>query len=354
MSMTRSDDRPARRVKPISLALQGGGAHGAYTWGVLDALLERGDLSIRAITATSAGAMNAVALAGGWTKDGPDGARAGLESFWREVSRHGAPLSALTPRPFASGFDAFSPFAAFSPLNFAAALSSFASPYDLNPFDYNPLRDALSAAVNFEAVQNCDIELHLAATNVETGRVRVFSDGEVTLKSVLASACLPQTFKAVEIDGVPYWDGGYMGNPSLFPLIYSDAPQDILLVLLNPLRRGGTPRTAAAIQDRLNEISFNTSLIGELRAIAFVQKLLDENWLTDRITKRYRRLNMHAIRGGLDLCDFDLESKYDTRWSFLARLRDMGRDAYFRWSDTCLAKVGKDSSVDLKSEFLEA
>ncbi|MEM8920983.1 MAG: patatin-like phospholipase family protein, partial [Pseudomonadota bacterium] len=165
-------------------------------------------------------------------------------------------------------------------------------------------------------------------------------------------ACLPQTFKAVEIDGEPYWDGGYMGNPALFPIIYSKAPKDVLLVLLNPLFRAGTPRTAGEIQDRLNEISFNSSLIGELRAVSFVQRLLDENWLTDRVRRKYRRLNVHAIRGGQSLSDLSVSTKYDTRWEFLIDLRDRGRDYAESWLTTCFSRVGKASSIDVRDVFL--
>jgi len=319
---------------------------------VLDRILEDGRLEIKAVTATSAGAMNALALANGLHDDGADGARASLELLWREISRAGAPLSAVSSQAMPTLFDAFNPFASLTPFNFATALSSFASPYDLNPFDYNPLREVLASALNFEAIHEAPVELFIAATNVETGRVRIFKEKDVTIDAALASACLPQTFRAVEIDGVPYWDGGYMGNPALYPLIYSDSPGDVLLVLLNPLVRRGTPRTAGAIQDRLNEISFNSALISELCAIAFVQKLLDENWLADRMQSQYRRLNIHAIRGGQMLCDFSLESKYDTRWSFLTKLRDLGRDHGERWLDTCFAKVGKKSSVDVRAEFL--
>lgn len=336
--------------KPISLALQGGGAHGAFTWGVLDRLLEVDLLDIRAITATSAGAMNALALLSGLSENGTEGARAGLEFLWREVSLKGAPLAAVSPP---SGMEALNPFTGWTPFTFATALANFASPYDFNPFDFNPLRDALEKTINFEAVAQSGVKLFIAATNVETGQVKVFQDEEVTIDAALASACLPQTFKAVEIDGVPYWDGGYMGNPALFPLIYSKSPGDVLLVLLNPLSRKGTPKSAGAIQDRLNEIAFNSALVGELRAISFVRKLLDENWLADRGRSTYRRINIHAIRGGQALCDLSLESKYDTRWSFLKQLRDTGRSFADTWLETCYPKVGKDSSIDIKEQFLD-
>lgn len=340
---------PRNKPKPISLALQGGGAHGAFTWGVLDRLLECGLVDIRAITATSAGAMNALAMLSGLAENGVEGARASLDFFWREVSRRGATLASVAPP---SGMETLNPFTSWTPYSFVNALSSFVSPYDLNPFDYNPLREALAKTIDFEAVASCKVDLHIAATNVETGRVRIFSDGEITLEAALASACLPQTFKAVEIDGVPYWDGGYMGNPALFPLIYSTAPGDILLILLNPLRREGTPRSAGAIQDRLNEISFNSALIGELRAISFVRRLLDENWLADRKRNHYRRINIHAIRGGEALAELSLETKYDTRWRFLTQLKETGRSFADTWLETCWPKVGKDNSVDVREAFL--
>ena len=280
--------------RPISLALQGGGAHGAYTWGVLDRLSEDETLDITAISATSAGAMNAVAYAAGLAKGGPEGARKELEPLWRRISEASAALSAFGPAGFA----------------FAAALQSIASPYDLNPFNFNPLRRLVEDEIDFAAVHASGLKLFLCATNVETGRARVFSRDEINADAVLASACLPQSFQAVEIEGTPYWDGGYMGNPSLFPLIYSGAPRDVLLVILNPLERPGTPKRAGEIQERLNEISFNASLIGELRAIAFVQRLIDDGMLKEPMMKKYRRLNIHAIRGGQDLLGYGLSSKY--------------------------------------------
>ncbi len=347
--MTDADGKsakPARNGKKgprrISLALQGGGAHGAYTWGVLDRLSAAPDIAISAVSATSAGALNAVAFAAGYAKGGPDGARAGLESLWRRVSEAGA------------GFSAFNGFGG-SGLALASALQSFASPYDLNPFNFNPLRRLVEKEIDFEAVHAAGLDLFVSATNVESGKVRVFSRKEITLDAVLASACLPQAFQAVEIDGAPYWDGGYMGNPSLFPLIYSGAPPDVLLVLLNPLARPGVPKRAGEIQERINEISFNASLIGELRAIAFVQRLVDEGMLKEPMIKKYRRLNIHAIRGGQDLIGYGLSTKYDTRWAFLTELRDKGRSEADRWLRECAVHVGtKSSSFDIRKEFLDA
>ena len=332
--------KPAQ--KPLSLALQGGGAHGAYTWGVLDRLLEANQFDIRAITATSAGAMNAVAYASGYGTAGAEGARQALEALWRSVSRNSGVTrvyGALSPAAFA----------------YASALQSWASPYDLNPLNVNPLREAVEGVIDFDAVHASGLQLFLSATDVESGHVKVFTGEEVTLDSVLASACLPQTFRAVEIGGHAYWDGGYMGNPSIFPLIYADAPPDMLLVTLNPIGRPGVPKRAGEIQERVNEISFNAALIGELRAIAFVQRLLDEGMLKEPMLKKYRRLNVHAIRGGVDLVHEGLHTKFDTSWSFLTGLRDKGRAAAEAWLSGDAKLVGtKESNCDLRKEFLQS
>lgn len=337
------------KSRPISVALQGGGAHGAFTWGILDRLLEDPGIEIKAITATSAGAMNAAALAAGLAKGGKQGARDSLQRFWRITSAKGAIFSTTmwTQSPFAA--------LPFSPFSAAMAFTSIASPYEFNPFDLNPLRDTLDEAIDFDAVRQAPVDLFLSATNVETGRVKVFHDDEISRDAVLASACLPQTFRAVEIDGHAYWDGGYMGNPSLFPLIYKDAPRDVLMVLLNPIARMGIPRRVPEIQDRLNEITFNASLIGELRTIAFVQKLIDDGMLTEPAKDQYSRLNIHAIRGGQVLRDLSLQTKYDTSWHFLTELRDKGRAEAENWLSSCGHYLGTGkSAVNLRKEFLDA
>lgn len=345
--------RSPAKAKPVSLALQGGGAHGAFTWGVLERLSECETLDIQAITATSAGAMNAAAYLSGLATGGRQGGREALEAFWKAVSSKGAVFNSLPSKSGAADFLPSNPFTAWSPHSFAAAMSAFLSPYDLNPFDLNPLKDAVTRTIDFEAVRRSGVQLFIAATNVETGRVRIFRDEDVTIDAVLASACLPQTFKAVEIEGTPYWDGGYLGNPSLFPLFYAKAPNDIVLVTLNPIRRDGTPRTAGEIQDRLNEITFNASLMGELRSIAFVQKLLNESLLNKAVRSQYRNLNIHAIRGGEVLRDLGLETKYDTSWRFLNDLREKGRADAETWLEACHGSVGKCSSIDIHEAFLD-
>ncbi|GAB5459545.1 MAG: patatin-like phospholipase family protein [Henriciella sp.] len=334
--------------KGLSLALQGGGSHGAFSWGVLDRLVEENAINIKAITATSAGATNAVAFAAGYAQNGIDGAKESLETFWRTISQKGVVFSAF------SATNPLTELMPFGPMHAAMAFTSIASPYEFNPFDLNVLRDALDETIDFDAVLAAPMDLFVSATNVETGRVKVFAEDEISRDAVLASACLPQTFRAVEIDDNAYWDGGYMGNPSLFPLVYSSAPRDVLMVLLNPISRQGVPKRVPEIMDRLNEISFNASLIGELRAIAFVQKLLDDGQLKEPLRKKYRRLNIHAIRGGQILRDLSLQTKYDTSWGFLTDLRDMGRAAADDWLGTCAKHLGKGtSSLNLQEEFLQ-
>ncbi|AZU03904.1 patatin [Glycocaulis alkaliphilus] len=333
----------AARAGAVSLALQGGGSHGAYTWGVLDALLEDGRITPQAITATSAGAMNAVALAHGWLDGGADGARESLESFWQEVSRRGAAFRPMVPggtflklMPF---FDAF---------------SRLTSPYDLNPYNLDPLKDILDAQIDFERLraQN-EIALFVTATCVTTGRAEVFAGERISTDAVLASACLPFIRQAVEIDGEPYWDGGFTGNPALWPVFYADTPGDLLIVHINPLKRPGTPKSADDIMNRVNEITFNASLMAELRAVAFVKRLIEDDLLKDAEKARLRNLHIHAIRADEALKDYSAASKYDTSWRFLTGLRDAGRQAAKEWLENCVTHVGKRSSVDVRSGYLQ-
>lgn len=340
--------KPKSGAKPaISLALQGGGAHGAFTWGVVDALLESGRVSIPAVTATSAGAMNAVAFAAGWQEGGADGAREKLHHLWESVAQKGALFAPFANSKWAN-MTPFSPFAFFN------AITNYASPYDLNPFDFNPLRDILDETIDFDAINHKEaLTLFIAATSVRTGKARVFTNGNITREVVLASACLPQMFQAVKVDGESLWDGGYVANPALFPLFYSKAPNDVLIVHLNPIVSTCEPRSAGEIANRLNEITFNAALISELRAIAFVQRLLDENWLSQIVRPRYRKVLVHAIRADRALSDLSVESKFDTNWSFLLDLRDRGRHAAKSWLAQHGKDIGKKSSVDLNKEFLD-
>lgn len=339
---------PTRR--PISLALQGGGSHGAFQWGVLDRLLEADILDIRAVTSASAGAMNAAALITGLENGGASAARAQLDLLWREVNQSG-------------GRNVFGDSAVFSNLlsppwlketglwRTGETLAMSLSPYQFNPLNLNPLKRVLEASVDFDALRASSIAIFVSTTAVRQGRARVFKRPELSPDVLLASACLPHLFQAVEIDGEPYWDGGYLANPPLWPLYYADTPNDILLMPLNPFARDETPRAAGEIMDRLNEIVFNAPLVSELRALAFVQDLIAEGRIKTTGPHSYRSLRLHAIEP-TRLADLSLSSKFDTEWTFLNRLKQWGREAADVWLDTCAPHVGDRSSVDIKARFL--
>ena len=349
--------------KKINLALQGGGSHGAFTWGVLDAILEDERLDIEAITGTSAGAMNAVALVQGYLEGGRAGARKKLEEFWSAICEESA-LTAGQRELIDNLFGAWkfddSPFR-----QWVEYVSSFASPYTLNPLNINPLRELLEKSIDFEKVRACtEVKLFIAATNVHTGHIAIFERDKLTADHVMASACLPTVFQAVEIDGVPHWDGGYMGNPALFPLFYESATPDILIVQINPVERKMTPKTPRDIQNRLNEITFNGALLSELRAIDFVNRLVDTGklprakGLIGRMVSRgrhahreYMRPFVHRIDGADEIAMFSASSKMDTRWAFLTHLRDIGRTSAQEWLGKNYESIGVESTLDLGMAF---
>jgi len=333
--------------KKINLALQGGGSHGAFTWGVLDHLLEDGRLDVEAISGTSAGAMNAVVYAEGYLDGGREGARKALEAFWRAVSDGGS-LSqgwsgAFDKMMMPFGYDK-------SPMFWwADMVTHYASPYEFNPLGLNPLRDMLSKAVDFKKVRACEnLKLFISATNVKTGKIAVFERQNLTPDHVMASACLPLVFQAVVIDGESYWDGGYMGNPALFPLFYDSACADTMIVQINPIERDETPHTAIEIQNRLNEITFNGALLRELRAVEFVQRLCDQGKIGP---PDYMRPLMHRIDGAAPLSQFSAASKMDSSWSSLTALRDIGRAAAKSWLAKHYDDVGTRDTLDLRAEF---
>ncbi|MBO9421893.1 patatin-like phospholipase family protein [Labrenzia sp. R4_2] len=332
--------------KKINLALQGGGAHGAFTWGVLDWFLEDSRFELDGITGTSAGAMNAVVLASGMEAGGEEGARGTLEAFWREVSTE-ARTSPIQRSPLDVLLGHWSLDYSPSYLYFDV-LSRFASPYEFNPLNFNPLRDIVERTVDFEKVHCCSgLKLFIAATNVFTGKIRVFSEKEVTLDAVMASACLPQLYQAVEIDGEPYWDGGFMGNPPLYPLFYETETSDVVLIQINPIERREVPRTAREIVNRLNEITFNSTLLRELRAIDFVTRLIEEGKL-DR--KEYTKVHLHRIAAE-ELKPLQASSKLNAEWDFLTHLRDVGRQTAKDWLDRHFDDIGERSTIDLRKEF---
>lgn len=334
------------RPKKINLALQGGGAHGAFTWGVLDWFLEDSRFTIDGITGTSAGAMNAVVLASGLEAGGEDGAREQLETFWREVSDE-ARMSPIKRSPLDILLGQWN--LDYSPSYlFFDVLSRFASPYEFNPMNVNPLRDVLERIVDFDKVHCCSgVKLFIAATNVFTGKIRIFSEKEVTLDAVMASACLPQLYQAVEIDGEPYWDGGYMGNPPLYPLFYETKTADVVLIQINPLERRETPKTARDILNRMNEITFNSTLLRELRAIDFVTRLIEEGKLSE---EEYQKVHMHRITAE-DLKPLQASSKMNAEWEFLVELRDLGRRTAKEWLDRHYNDVGSRSTIDLRADI---
>ncbi|MEM8937578.1 MAG: patatin-like phospholipase family protein [Pseudomonadota bacterium] len=339
------------KPKKINLAFQGGGAHGAITWGVADRLLEDPRICIDAISGASAGAVNAAAVASGLHKGGEPEARKALDDIWKRVSDAGALYSPIRSDPFPGMPGARDFMNKFSYGMFDLATRAL-SPYQFNPFDINPLRDILEDSIDFESLRLCqNTKLYLAATNVRSGKVRVFNTSEVSTDVVCASACLPYLFKAVEIGGEHFWDGGYMGNPVLFPFFHRAESADIVIVHINPLYRDEVPTTPPEIMNRINEISFNSSLLRELRAISFVHKLLDEGWLKEEYTDRLRDVRVHSVRSDMAMVDFDITSKFRTDWKFLTDLKARGRDIADAWLQENFDKIGTESSVDLRAMF---
>jgi NTE family protein len=335
--------------KKVSLALQGGGALGAYTWGALDRLLEDERVEIAAISGSSAGAMNAVVLAEGYAKGGEEGAREKLRSFWEGIARAGA-ASPYRRTPMMAFLNSFTPAWARSAWGIWLDMASrIGSPYDFNPLNINPLKEVLDELVDFETVRaSGSIPLFVSATNVETGRVRVFDSSELTADHLMASACLPMLFQAVTIDGTPYWDGGYVGNPALFPLFDVEATRDILIVQINPIERPGAPRTAPDIIARINEITFNSSLLSELRAIDFVGRLID----TDKLSEgRYRKMLVHTMSEDQALRPLGFGTDLNTDLHFFEDLFQVGRRACDRWLKENWESLGKRSTVDLRLMF---
>ena len=331
----------------IDLALQGGGSHGAFTWGVLDRLLEEPSLRIDAISGTSAGAMNAAVLADGWTEGGAAGARAALEAYWERVAGAAA-LSPLqrTPLDRLLGrwtLDNSPVFIAFD------LMSRVVSPYDLNPHGFNPLTAILDESIDFERLSRSPIKLFVTATNVHTGRGRIFRNAELTPDVLLASACLPTMFQAIEIDGEPYWDGGFAGNPTITPLVRESNAQDTILIQINPRERPGTPRSATEILNRLNEVSFNATLMKELRMIALMRQVADPG---SEEGARWAGMRTHRIMTDM-MADLGYSSKLNGEWAFLSMLRAEGRRAAGAFLDAHANDLGQRSTADLDALLAE-
>jgi NTE family protein len=340
-----TDDRPTLLV---DLALQGGGAHGAFTWGVLDRLLEEPWLQIEGISGTSAGAMNAAVLAAGFAADGAAGARTALERFWHRVSE-AAVMSPLRRGPLDIllgrwTLDSSPVFVTFD------LMARLVSPYQLGLGGYNPLTGILRECVAFDRLAAAPIRLFVTATNVRTGRGRVFRNAEITPDVLLASACLPTMFQAVEIDGEAYWDGGYAGNPTITPLVRECRSQDTILVQINPVERAGTPRAAREILGRLNEISFNATLLKELRMIAVLRRVVEAG---HEEGARWAAMRIHRVSSEL-MVELGHSSKLNAEWPFLTMLRDEGRRAADAFLAAHAQDLGRVSTLDLDAFVLEA
>ena len=325
----------------VDLALQGGGSHGAFTWGVLDRLLQEPWLRIEAISGTSAGAMNAAVLAGGWIAGGAEGARAALHAYWQRVSRAAAfsPLQ-RSPLDRLLGRWALDTSPAYVAMDL---MTRVLSPYDLNPLGINPLRSILDESVDFERIARSPIKLFVTATNVHTGRGRIFRNAEITADVLLASACLPTMFQAVEIDGEPYWDGGYAGNPTITPLIRESDATDTILVQINPCERADTPRSASEILNRLNEISFNSPLMKELRMIAVLREVADPGTGEGA---RWAKMRTHRILTDV-LAGLGASSKVNAEWEFITMLKTEGRKSTDEFLAAHSGDIGNRSTADL-------
>lgn len=329
----------------ISLALQGGGAHGAFTWGVLDALLADARVHFEGLSGSSAGAMNAVVLAHGWMNGGRDGARRALDDFWTAVGKQ-MPMGMVTQ----GESDAIG----LSPASkLLANWTGFFSPSQLNPFDLNPLRDLIAGQLDFERLRAaCPFKLFVGATQANTGKLRVFRESELTLDMLLASACLPKVHHAVEINGEPYWDGGYSANPAVFPLFYDCDSSDVLLVLLSPLLRDDTPRTVEAIEARIAELAFSAHFMREMRMFAHAIDYASPGLLTmGRLERRLQKMRFHMIDSSQLASLQRTDTKLLAHSPFLERLREQGRARAAAWLADDFDGVGRRSTVDVRKWF---
>lgn len=334
--------------KTINLALQGGGSHGAYTWGVLDRLLQEDNLFIEGVSGTSAGALNAAVMVNGFAMGGKAEARRKLRELWKRVSDASAlsPLNKSTFERLLTGWNMDA-----SPLyHLVEGISHMVSPYDMNPLNINPLKGVLESVLDIDALRSCtSMKLFVAATHVESGQARIFDCEEMSIDVLLASSCLPQIFQAIEIDGEHYWDGGYMGNPVIWPLIYHTHSEDVVLVQINPIHRDGVPRQPMDITNRLNEISFNSSLIAEMRAIDFVSRLIRDGKLDK---KYYKDIKMHLIYTPDTWQELNVSSKLNASWEFFEYLFAIGYEAADDWVKENMQNIGEHSTIDIHEKFL--
>lgn len=334
-----------KKKKKIDLALQGGGAHGAFTWGLLDKFLESDLFTIEGISATSAGSMNAAALAHGMLQGGNEGAREALHNFWHAMSDYGQKFGITSQTPMDTLLEPI----LHAPLNFYlfSSMTDLFSPYQFNPMNFHPIRDVLEQSIDIEAIKSkSKIKLFICATNINTGKIHIFNNQELSIDALLASACLPKLFQAIEINGEYYWDGGYLGNPAIFPLIYNTKCKDIIIFHTVPIVRPDIPQTVPEIDSRLREVSFNSSLMREMRAIAFVSRLIDQGWIKEEFEKNLKKVFIHCIRADESLRTCSLASVYSPEWKFLISLRDLGREEATQWIEKNYDAIGKQTTID--------
>ena len=329
-----------KKQKPIHLALQGGGAHGAFTWGVLDKILEDGSLKIEAISGTSAGALNAAAMANDYAKGNISAARESLENLWRGMSQKGF----FSPYKYTGSYPIFEQWGQF--MSWFFPLFGFSSPYQNNPFNVHFLRSLIEEEINFDALQhNCaEVRLFVSATNVLNNKLRIFTNEELSADVLLASSCLPKIHRAVEIDGEFFWDGGFMGNPALEPLARDHAADDILVVQVNPLQIDKIPQTPMEISERMETLSFNSSLSREIRHIAQIERLIKAGELNEY--SAYGK-HLHLLHAEEVMAKYSTMTKYDTSWEFLTQLKSLGRQTAEAWLKAHDKDIGKKSSLDL-------
>ncbi|GIV43020.1 MAG: alpha/beta hydrolase [Bacteroidia bacterium] len=335
------------KKKRLGIAIQGGGAHGAFTWGMLERLLDLPDLEVVGVVGTSAGAMNASCLAYGLNSGGPEKAKEILATFWKKISQK-SKYSLLQPSfldlMMHKGDMDFSPG-----YNLFTMMTHLFSPYQLNPLNINPLKDVIEEVIDFDVLKQAyQPKLFLCATNVLTCKPKVFMGQELSADACMASACLPFMFQAVEIDGNAYWDGGYMGNPPIFPLIKYTDVDDILILKINPIKIKNIPKTSKDIEDRINEISFNSSLMAEIKMVHFINQLIDKGILIEGL----RKIRFHAISADEALEDFSISSKLNASWDFIEHLYGLGRRYAKEWIEENYQFVGEKETIDVQKVFL--
>ena len=336
-------------MKTVTLALQGGGSHGAFTWGVLDRLLEDERLDIEGVSATSAGAINGALLVCGLAEGGREAAREMLARFWWHLA-DAARASPLQPTPLDRLTTRWG--LSYSPLyQLGEALVRLFSPYQLNPLDVNPLRAMLRMVIDFDRLRHDPpAKLFISATNVRTGKVRIFDPHEITEEVVMASTCLPHLFQAVEIDGEHYWDGGYVANPAIYPLVRHCKSSEVVIVQVNPIGSREVPEAADAILHRINEISFNSSVLREMHALAYIANLYDRGWI-DRVAG-VKKTHIHMIHAEELMKSLHPSSKFNTEAAFLDLLFDAGRRQADHWLDRHFDEIGTASTIDISEVYL--